>query len=149
ARGILYIQLGQFENGSADFATANRLDPRQASASVAEGLAQLQQSNLDQALATVNDQLKARPQDSFLHYLKAEILSQKGGDAGTPEFREAVESASEAVRLKPDFGLARDVLGGLYLKSGQTAKAVEQSRIALRDNPSDQVALYHLIQGLR
>jgi tetratricopeptide (TPR) repeat protein len=149
ARGILYIQLGQVENGSADFQTANRLDPNQASASVAEGLAQLQQSNLDQALNTVNEQLKIHPQDSFLHYLKAEILSQKGGDAGTSEFRQAVESAAEAVRLKPDFVLARDVLGGLYLKSGQTAQAIQQSRMALQDNPSDQVALYHLIQGLR
>jgi tetratricopeptide (TPR) repeat protein len=149
ARGILFIQLGQFENGQADFETANRLDPRQASASVAEGLAQLQQANLDQALTTVDAQLKAHPRDSFLHYLKAEVLSQKGGDADTPEFRQAVTAAAEAVRLKPDFVLARDVLGGLYLKSGQTARAIEQSRLALRDNPSDQVALYHLIQALR
>ncbi len=149
ARGILFIQLGQFENGQADFETANRLDPRQVSASVAEGLAQFQQANLDQALTTVDAQLRAHPQDSFLHYLKAEVLSQKGGDADTPEFRQAMTSAAEAVRLKPDFVLARDVLGGLYLKSGQTARAIEQSRLALRDNPSDQVALYHLIQALR
>ena len=67
-------------------------------------------------------QLKAHPHDSFLHYLKAEILSQKGGDPDTPEFRQAVAAAAEAVRLKPDFVLARDVLGGLYLKSGQTAQ---------------------------
>jgi tetratricopeptide (TPR) repeat protein len=149
ARGILFIQLGQFENGQADFETANRLDPRQASASVAEGLAQLQQSNLDQALTTVDAQLKAHPQDSFLHYLKAEILTQKGASAGSPEFRQAMNTAAEAIRLRPDFVLARDVLGGLYLKSGQSARAIEQSRLALHDNPSDQVALYHLIQALR
>jgi tetratricopeptide (TPR) repeat protein len=149
ARGILFIQLGQFENGQADFEMANRIDPRQASASVAEGLAQLQQSNLDQALTTVDAQLKIHPQDSFLHYLKAEILSQKGASADMPEFRQAVDAAAEAIRLKPDFVLARDVLGGLYLKSGQTNRAIEQSRLALRDNPSDQVALYHLIQALR
>jgi len=149
ARGILFIQLGQFEKGQADFETANRLDPRQASASVAEGLAQLQQSNPDQALTTVDAQLRAHPKDSFLHYLKAEILSQKGGAADTPEFRQAVEAAAEAIRLQPDLVLARDLLGGLYLKSGQTARAIEQSRTALHENPSDQVALYHLIQALR
>jgi tetratricopeptide (TPR) repeat protein len=149
ARGILFIQLGQFENGQADFETANKLDPRQASASVAEGLAQMQQANLDQALTTVNAQLKAHPDDAFLHYLKAEILTQKGAAPETEEFRAAVEAASEAVRLRPNLILARDVLGGLYLKAGQTSRAVEQSRIALRDNPSDQVALYHLLQGLR
>jgi len=149
ARGILYIQMGNFDSGQADFEAANKLDPGQASAAVATGLAQLQQSNLDQALATVSEQLKAHPNDSFLHYLKAEILSQKGADPGSPEFRSAVAAASEAVKLKPDFVLARDVLGNLYLKSGDNQSAIEQSRLALRDNPSDQVATYHLLQALR
>ena len=120
ARGILFIQMGQFESGQADFETANQLDPRQASASVAEGLAQLQQANLDQALVTVDAQLKAHPQDSFLHYLKAEILTQKGARSRTR--RNSARQwprQRKPCRLKPDFVLARDVLGGLYLKSGQ------------------------------
>jgi len=149
ARGVLFIQLGQFENGQADFETANKIDPRQASGSVAEGLAQMQQTNLEQALTTVDARLKTHADDAFLHYLKAEILTQKGAAPETEEFRAAVEAASDALRLKPDLVLARDVLGGLCLKSGQNQRAVEQSRVALRDNPSDQVALYHLIQGLR
>jgi tetratricopeptide (TPR) repeat protein len=149
ARGILYVQLGQFENGQADFEAANRLDPSQASASVAEGLAQLQQANLDQALETVRSRLRSHPNDAFLHYLKAEIITQQGAASGTPEFGEAIEAASQAVKLKPDFVLARDVLGNLYLKSDQTAKAIEQCRLALRENPSDQVATYHLLQALR
>jgi hypothetical protein len=45
--------------------------------------------------------------------------------------------------------LARDLLGNLYLKSGQIEQSIEQSRVALRDSPSDQEALYHLIQALR
>jgi tetratricopeptide (TPR) repeat protein len=149
ARGILYVQMGRFENGQADFEVANRLDPGQASASVAQGLAQLQQANPDQALGTVAAQLKAHPQDPFLQYLKAEILTQKGAAAGSPEFTDAVAAAAEAVRLKPDFVLARDALGSLYLQSGQTERAVEQCRLALRDNPRDQVAIYHLLQALR
>jgi tetratricopeptide (TPR) repeat protein len=149
ARGILLIQMGNFESGQADFESANRLDPREASVAVAEGLAQLQQSNLDQALTTVEQQLKTHQQDSFLQYLKAEILTQKGADVDSAEFRAAVAAAKEAVRLKPDFVLARDVLGNLYLKSGQNELGIEQSRLALRDNPSDQVATYHLLQGLR
>jgi len=53
ARGILFVQMGQFEKGQADFETANHLDPKQASAAVAEGLAQFQNSDLEQALKTV------------------------------------------------------------------------------------------------
>jgi tetratricopeptide (TPR) repeat protein len=149
ARGILYIQMGQFEKGQSDFGTANRLDPGQASAAVAEGLAQLQASNLDQALKTVETELKAHPNDAFLHYLAAEIISQGGPAVGSPEFNDAVKAASRAVQLQPDFPLAHNVLGSLYLQAGQNARAIEQCRLVLRENPSDQIAVYHLLQALR
>jgi tetratricopeptide (TPR) repeat protein len=149
ARGILYIQLGQYEEGEADFKTATRLDPGQASGAVAQGMAQIQQSNLDQALATVKSQLKSHPRDAFLHYMKAQILVQKGASTGSPEFKEAIAAAARATELNPDFVLPRDVLGSLYLKSGQLDLAIEQCRLALHGNPSDQEALYHLIQALR
>jgi tetratricopeptide (TPR) repeat protein len=149
ARGILYIQMGQLEKGQSDFESANRLDPGQASAAVAEGLAQMQSSNLDQALKTVETELKAHPSDAFLHYLKAEIISQGGPAVGSPEFNDAVKAASRAVQLQPDFPLARNVLGTLYLQSGQNEKATEQCRAVLRENPSDQIAVYHLLLALR
>jgi len=149
ARGILYIQMGQIEKGQSDFEAANRLDPGQASAAIAQGLAQLQASNLDQALETVETELQAHPNDAFLHYLKAEIISQGGPAVRSPEFNEAVKAASRAVQLQPDFPLARDVLGNLYLQSGQNEKAIEQCRVVLRENPSDQIAVYHLLLGLR
>lgn len=149
ARGILYIQLGQYEKGQADFETAHRLDPTQASASVAQGLAQMQASKLDQALQTVEAQMATHPNDAFMHYLKAEIISRNGAPAGTKSFEAAIASAARAVQLKPDFTLARNVLGNLYLKSGQVDKAIEQSRETIRYDPSDEVALYHLLQGLR
>jgi len=149
ARGILYVQLGQYEKGQADFEMAHKLDPSQASASVAQGLAQMQASLLGQALQTVDSQIAAHPNDAFLRYLKAEILSRNGATAGTGNFEAAIESAARAVQLKPDFTLARDVLGNLYLKSGQIEKSIEESRTTLRYDPADDVALYHLIQGLR
>jgi tetratricopeptide (TPR) repeat protein len=93
--------------------------------------------------------LNSHPQDAFLHYMKAQILVQKGASAGSSEFKEAVAAAARATQLDPDFILARDVLGGLYLKSGQLDLAIEQCRLALRANPADQESLYHLIQALR
>jgi tetratricopeptide (TPR) repeat protein len=149
ARGILYIQLGQYDKGETDFQDAMRLNPREASGAVAQGMAQIQQSNLDQALATVQSQLKGHNQDSFLYYMKAQILVQKGAAPGSPEFKEAIAAAVRATQLNPNFVLARDVLGNLYLKSGQLELAIEQCRLALHGNPSDQESLYHLIQALR
>jgi tetratricopeptide (TPR) repeat protein len=148
-RGILYVQLGQYEKGQADFDIAHRLDPSLASAAVAQGLAEMQASKLDLALKTVDAQVAAHPKEAFLHYLKAEILSRNGAGAGTEQFNAAIDSAHQAVRFKPDFTLARDVLGNLYLKSGQIDKAIAESRATLAYDPGDDVALYHLIQGLR
>jgi tetratricopeptide (TPR) repeat protein len=149
ARGILLIQLGQYDKGESDFETADRLDPKQAFSSVAEGLAQLQESNLDRALATVRAKLSRHPDDAFLNYLLAEILARQGAQPGTPQFRQAVAAASRAVQLKPDLALARETLGRLYTASGQLDKAIQQYRLALRSNPSDQVALYRLALALR
>jgi tetratricopeptide (TPR) repeat protein len=149
ARGILYIQLGQYDKGEADFESANKIDPRQSSGAVAEGLAKIQQSNPDQALATVRAQLKSHPNDAFLHYLEAQALFQKGLDPDTPQFNEAVAAAEQAAKLRPNLVLAHDLLGNLYLKSGNLEKSISESRRALRDSPSDQEALYHLIQALR
>ena len=149
ARGVLFIQLGQYDKGEADFSAANKLDPRQSSGAVAEGLAQIQQSNPEQALSTVRAQLKAHPNDAFLHYLEAQALFQQGLDPGTPQFQQAVAAAERAVQLRPNLVLARDLLGNLYLKSGEVEKSIVQSRRALQDSPTDQEALYHLIQALR
>jgi tetratricopeptide (TPR) repeat protein len=149
ARGILYIQLGEYGKGQADFQNAMRLDPSQASGAVAQGMAQIQQSNLDQALTTVMSQLKSHNQDPFLYYMKAQILVQKGAAPGSPEFKEAIAAATRATQLNPDFVLARDVLSNLYLKSGQLSLAIVQCQLALQGNPSDQEALYHLIQAQR
>src|SRR5271169_119217 len=72
ARGVLHVQLAQYDGADADFATAERLDPRQAYGSVARGLAQVQQNDFDKALGTVREQLKIRKNDEFLYYLLAE-----------------------------------------------------------------------------
>ena len=149
ARGVLYVQLGQYEKADADFEKAERLDPKRASGSAARSLSQIQQNNPGEALATVRAQLKSRPNDAFPHYVLAELLSRQGAQAGSAEFREALWAAREAVRLKPDFVLARDVLSRLYLENGETAKAIEQCRLALKDDPNDEIALYRLIRALQ
>ncbi len=149
ARGVLYVQLAEYAKADADFDKAERLDPNRALGSVARGLSQIQQNNLDQALVTVRAQLKVNSKDEFLHYVLAELLSRQGAQAGTPEFQQALDAAVEAVRLKPDFVLARDVLSRLYLQAGEVDKAIEQCRLALRDDPSDDMALYRLIRALQ
>ena len=149
ARGVLYVQLADYVKADADFDKAERLDPSRALGSVARGLSQIQQNNLDQALITVQSQLKVNPKDEFLQYVLAELLSRQGAQPGTPEFQQALDAAIESVRLKPDFVLGSDVLSRLYLQAGDVEKAIEECRLALRYDPSDEMALYRLIRALQ
>jgi tetratricopeptide (TPR) repeat protein len=149
ARGVLYVQLAQYEKAEADFDTAQRLDPRQSLSSAARGVLAGQQDNLEQALTTVQRELKTKPRDALLLYLQADFLSQKGAEPGTVDFQLALRSAKQAVSLQPNLSGARTVLAKLELQVGNPNEAVEQCRKALEHDPKDQTALYHLIQGLR
>ncbi len=149
ARGILYIQLGQYDRSEQDFAKAEKFDPKLEYGAAAEGLAELQQNNLRKAEAVVRERLRKNPNDAFLHYLLAETLLRKGANPGSAEFAEALRSAQRAVQLQNKFALGRDVLGRLYLQQGKIEEAIQQSRLAFEQDPTDQTALYHLITALR
>jgi tetratricopeptide (TPR) repeat protein len=149
ARGVLYVQLAQYDKAEADFEEADALNPRQSVGSAAEGLAAVQQNDPERALSTVRAKLAKKPNDAFLLYLQAQILTQRGPDPGSPEFKQAMASAKQAISLRPSLAAARDVLAKLYLQAGENEAAVEQCRKALNSDPKDQTALYHLIQALR
>ena len=149
ARGVLYVQLAQYEQAEADFDKADTLDPRQAIGSAALGLEAVQKNDPAQALATVQSKLAKKPNDAYLLYLQADILNQKGPDVGSTEFQTALRSAKKAVSLQPGLAPAHNLLAKLYLQTGQNREAIEESRKALNINPKDQTAVYHLIQALR
>jgi tetratricopeptide (TPR) repeat protein len=150
ARGVLYVQLADYEKAEADFERAERLDPGQSLSATALGLvAEEKHQDPEQALATLRSQLAARPKDADLLYLQAALLSQKAPVPGSKEFILAVRSALQAVALQPDLLSAHDVLAKLYLQSGQTELAIKECRQILTRDPKDQTALYHLVLALR
>jgi tetratricopeptide (TPR) repeat protein len=112
-------------------------------------LAEVEKNHPDKALLEVRSQLRAHPDSPFHHYLLAKLLEKGGSDKPSNASREAISSALIAVKLKPDFVEARDLLASLYFASGQYRLAIEQSQLALQYAPSDQSAMYHLIMALR
>lgn len=149
ARGVLYVQLAKYDEAEADFEKANALDPKASLGSVAQGLEAIQNNDPDRALATVRAKLAKKPNDPYLLYLEADVLTEKGVDVGTPDFATALSSARKAISLQPSLTAARDVLAKLYLQAGQNKSAIVECRKALISDPKDQTALYHLIQALR
>ncbi len=149
SRGVLYVQLAQYDKAEADFEKAYELDPNQSLSSAAQGLAAVQENNYDRALAKVQAALARKPDDAFMLYLRADILAARTSNPADADFRSALRSARRAVSLQPTLGPAWTVLAKLDLQAGKYKQAAEECRRALHDNPSDQAALYHLIQALR
>ena len=149
ARGVLFVQLGEYDKAQADFEKAYSLDPSQSLSAAAQGLADVQHNNLDHALVSVREKLVRTPNDPVLLYLQADVLLQRGGEPGSTDFQTAMRSAKRAVALRPTLEPARAVLAKLYLQAGQYPEAALQCREALEIDPKDQASLYHLIQALR
>lgn len=154
SRGLLYVQLAQFDKAEADFNKAERLDSGQSLSAYALDLAELQRNlsnknSSDNVLLEIRSQLKAHPDDPLLHCLLAKLLTSEGSDMDSSASDEAMKSALLAVKLKPDFVDARDILASIYMRSGQFGPAIEQCRLALQYSPSDKIAIYHLIVALR
>lgn len=149
ARGVLYVELAQYDKGEADFEKANELDPTQSLSAAAQGIAAAQRNDFDQALAKIGESLTKKPDDPIMLYLQADILAAKNADPNTPDFQLAMRSARKAVALRPSLGAAHGVLAKLYLQSEKYPEAIEQCRKALAIDSSDQTVVYRLIQALR
>jgi tetratricopeptide (TPR) repeat protein len=149
ARGLLYAQLADYEKAGADFSTAEHLDSTQSMSSYAMDLAEVETKHPDVALSKVRLQLQAHPNSASHHYLLAKLL-EKEASAGPGRARtEAINSALAAVKLKPAFVEAHDLLASLYLASSQYDLARQHSELSLKYDPLDHPAIYHLITALR
>jgi tetratricopeptide (TPR) repeat protein len=154
SRGLLFAQLAEYDKAEADFNMAEHLDSGQSLGAYAADIAELQRtmsdrSPPDNALLEIRTQLKSHANNPLLLLLLAKLLTYQEPNTETNASAEAVRSALLAVKLKPDLAEARDLLAGIYNRSGQYNLAIEQCRLALHFSPNDQIAIYHLIVALR
>jgi len=148
-RGILYSQLGKYEEAAQDFSTADRLHAQLALLGAAEGLSASQQHNSGEALSKFRAAVRAQPNDALANFLLAEALAEEAPDEGTPGYLEELRAAKRACQLDPTMAVAHDLLAGIYLQAGHPDLALEQSQLSLQYDPKDQQAIYHSVLALR
>ena len=149
SRGILYAQLAQYDRAEDDFKRVENLDSAQSISSYAGDLTEVMKNNPDQALAKLRTQLKTQPENPLLNYLLAQLLMNQAPEAGSEAFKEAMNAALLTIKLNSDHVGARDLLASMYMKTGQYDLAIVQCNLALKDSPTDETAMYHLIISMR
>jgi tetratricopeptide (TPR) repeat protein len=149
SRGLLYIELAQFENAEADFSRVERLSSFQSLGSYALDLAEVQKNNPEQALAKVRSQLKNHPDDPLLNYFLAQSLWNQAPEAESEAFKEAMRAALKAANARPDYVPVHDLLAAMYMHAGDYSKAIDECHTALRYDPSDETGTYHLLIALK
>ncbi len=104
-------------------------NPKDSDAIAMRAALMLQTGNMDQINMAAND-LQAlvtkNPKNHLLHYNLARALAAKG------QFDAARLQLEEAVKLRPDFVVAREMLGRLYLRKGDFAKGLDTSEGIIR-----------------
>jgi tetratricopeptide (TPR) repeat protein len=149
ARGILFSQLADYDKAVADFERANKLNPRLAMIDAAKGVMESQQNKSRAALETFRIAALRRPNDALTQFLLAEALSEQGPAGGDADHKEEIDAATRSVKLDPTLVAARDLLAEFYLQQTRPDLAQQQSELALKYDPTDQQAIYHLILALR
>jgi tetratricopeptide (TPR) repeat protein len=145
ARGVLYLEMSEYEKSEEDFDVAETLDPGLPLGSAARALAKLDIHQPIEAERLARAQLASHPDDPDLNYVLAESIRMQGPPPESEELKDAELAAEKATRLQPRFAGARLVLSRLYLESGKLDQAVAQAEEAARLAPEDATALYNLI----
>ena len=145
ARGILFLEMGEYEKSEKDFDLVEAFDPETPVGPAAGALAKLELHQFKEAERMARAQLANRADDAYLNYVLAEAIRSQGASPDSGEFREALASAEKAVKLQPNLASARLVLSRLYMQSGNFDKAAAQAQEAARLAPDNVPIMYNLI----
>jgi tetratricopeptide (TPR) repeat protein len=145
ARGILFLEMGEYDKSERDFDLVEALDPAMPVGPAASALAKLERHQPKEAERIAGAQLANHTDDPYLNYVLAEAIRSQGPPPDSDEFREAQAAAEKAVKVQPKFASARLVLSRLYMQSGKFDRAAIQAQEAVKLAPDNVTIMYNLI----
>ncbi len=148
-RGILHAVQDNFQLAEQDFKQAAALSPEKNANYKGLGILYLESGNAAQAVATLRQRLRARPDDPDLLYLLGEALLRSGARPGDAQYREAQDAFEKSVKLDPRACLPHVSLGRMYLEQGRTQAAVEQLEQARAADATEKSTYWQLANAYR
>ena len=143
-RGVVYSQLGQFEQSEKAFEQASLLNAGNEMTTMGLTLTLEQGGRFDEAVELLREQLRKSPQQPTLNYMLAQALLKQGAEPGQDAFEEAQRALEISVENDPNRSHPRVTLGQLYLRSGELTAAIAQLERAIELDPTDSTAGYQL-----
>ena len=143
-RGVLEAMTNHFDLAENDFQTASRLAPNKDLTYVAMGVSYMQTGHLPEAIQSLRDRIKQKPNDPILLYLLGDALIRSGTTPGDASFAEATSDLEKSVKLNPELAASRADLGKLYLKDNRLEDARVSLERALKIDSKDKTALAQL-----
>jgi len=101
------------------------------------------------AISEARRSLARNPSDPVLNYLLAEALLRKGAGPGDAAFEEARQSLRRSIEAAPQFAKARTALAKTELALGRPGEAISHLEVAVKADPTDQIALSTLVTALQ
>ena len=129
-RGVLFIQLGRFEEAIKDYDRAIQIKHNYADAFNNRGIALQELGQLEQALENYDRAFQIKPEDPLAYHNQGIVHRELG------QLEKAIESCNKAIQVKPDYAEAFFNRGAALQELGQLEQALENYDRAIQINPN-------------
>ena len=143
ALGAIYAEVkNNFEAAEATFNAGMVLDPNNVDIQLSLGDLYMAQGDLDKAIKTYCDAIAVEP-ENYLTYAKTGLaLWEKD------YLEESIVAFHKSIELNPDFEIAQNNLGVVYLDGiGDPKESVEYFKTAININPNYTLAYFNLARA--
>jgi adenylate cyclase len=137
-----------FERSTDYFRRAIELDPNYAGPYAGLGMAYMldyqnhwsetPEKSLDEAVRLVNESIARDDQDPFAHYVASVIYLWKR------DYERSASEVNTALTINPNYALALNARGFVYIYTGEPAKAITSIEQAIRLDPVQQLYRHFL-----
>jgi Flp pilus assembly protein TadD len=143
-RGVLEAMKDRFDLAENDFQLASRLAPDKNLTYVALGVSYMQTGHLPEAIRSLRQRIKEKPNDPILLYLLGDALIRSGATPGDSTFAEARTALEQSVKLNLQLAASQVDLAKLYLKENRLDEARDHLERAKTIDPKDKTAYSQL-----
>lgn len=143
-RGVIEAMKDRFDLAEKDFQLASRLAPNKNLPYMALGVSYMETGHLPEAIRSLRQRTKEKPNDPALLYLLGNALIRSGASPGDPTFAEAQAVLEKSVKLNAQLAASQVELAKLYLRENRLDDARDHLERARAIAPKDKTAYSQL-----